>query len=593
LKVLADNFLGQMWNEENQINFQISLIQNRLYGHNEENGFSQQFLNGLSDSAKEIFTDYSYRLTFQEAKTIFEAKNYKDPPMRGRQSFNPFRKFGFIKLNKKILEITPLGNKFLSGDYDLSEIFFRSFLKWQIPNPDSSDYKLVHGYDIKPFIGVLHLIKKVNEISLTLGEKVKGISKIEFSLFCPTLVNYNDINPYAEKIISLRQKLKGEDRLLQKSILDEYKIAFAEEFLDSNDSCVVAKLLKNLDDYGDNAIRYFRLTRYLYIHGGGFYIDLEPRRAIEINALLNFDDAKSKSFSSISEYSDYFSDIAQPKLPWETIDTLHIIVANLIEDAKTLAKELGIDVRKFVDFTQLDEVSIKNLINELRSYRRELQDRKNNKKSQEIDEIKKYITELTNIFSANNKPVLLEKLLSLGLNALNDAIKIKPNYPVGDDNEPTFTAPGNIPDIECFYENFNAICEVTMLSSRDQWYNEGQPVMRHLRDFEIKYQGKQAYCLFIAPKLHRDTINTFWYSIKYEYEGAKQKIIPLSISSFILILNTLIEVKQSGNFFSHSTLSSLYDEILTKAYSLNDSNEWVSKIPNSINEWRMKLGISI
>ena len=118
---------------------------------------------------------------------------------------------------------------------------------------------------------------------------------------------------------------------------------------------------------------------------------------------------------------------------------------------------------------------------------------------------------------------MLEKLSSLGLHALNDALKIQPNYPVGDDNEPTFTAPANTPDIECFYQSFNAICEVTMLTGRDQWYNEGQPVMRHLRDFENKHQDKDSYCLFIAPKMHRDTINTFWTAIKYEYEGRTQK----------------------------------------------------------------------
>jgi hypothetical protein len=35
--------------------------------------------------------------------------------------------------------------------------------------------------------------------------------------------------------------------------------------------------------------------------------------------------------------------------------------------------------------------------------------------------------------------------------------------------------------------------------------------------------------------MHRDTINTFWYSVKYGYEGEgkdkQQKIIPLTIMS--------------------------------------------------------------
>jgi len=66
----------------------------------------------------------------------------------------------------------------------------------------------------------------------------------------------------------------------------------------------------------------------------------------------------------------------------------------------------------------------------------------------------------------------------LGLHSLNDAIAIVANHPVGDDNEPTSTAPANRPDTECFYNSFNAICEVTLLTNRSQWYNEGQPVMR-------------------------------------------------------------------------------------------------------------------
>ena len=44
--------------------------------------------------------------------------------------------------------------------------------------------------------------------------------------------------------------------------------------------------------------------------------------------------------------------------------------------------------------------------------------------------------------------------------------------------------------------------------------------MRHLRDFENTF-NKDSYCLFIAPKIHIDTLNTFWFSVKYEYQGKK------------------------------------------------------------------------
>jgi hypothetical protein len=244
-----------------------------------------------------------------------------------------------------------------------------------------------------------------------------------------------------------------------------------------------------------------------------------------------------------------------------------------------------------LDYSGLGESDLKIYAEDLRKYRRELQDNENHQNSQDVDKIKEYIANLEDIFNSEDKPIALEKLSSLGLNALNDALKIQPNYPVGDDNEPTFTAPANVPDIECFYEDHNAICEVTMLTGRDQWYNEGQPVMRHLRDFEDKHSDKNSYCLFIAPSLHRDTLNTFWTAVKYEYEGQKQRIIPLSINNFVEILKILVQIKQSGRTLKHDKLFYLYDEILELSGTSMNSSEWTKNIPNIIASWQKSFNL--
>jgi len=586
LQILKDGFVNIEWTRENQVNFQISLIQHRLYGHSEDGGFSNQFLTGLSSEHKEIFTDFSHNLTLEEAKAIFESKNYTDPSMRGRQSFNPFKKFGFVRLEDGILHITDFGEYFLSDEYDLSEIFFRSFIKWQLPNPDNTSYKLIDGYDIKPFVATLHLIKIVNSKWEALGNNPVGLSKKEFLLFAPTLINFENINNHAQKIIDLRLLQKDKTRQEQRDIFINYQQTFAGEFLETENSEKIRKLLSNLRDYGDNAIRYFRLTKLIFIRGNGHYIDLEERRSVEIESLLNFDNAKSKSFVSKDEYIYYISDISQPQLPWETPEKYIEIIEKLVEEIKKYEIDLekdSIDVKNYIAM-QADDLKI--YVAELRAYRKLLQNEENHKKSQDTEQIESYINNLENIFNFDDRPILLEKLSALGLHALNDAIKVKPNYPVGDDNEPTFTAPANTPDIECFYENFNTICEVTMLKSRDQWYNEGQPVMRHLRDFEDKYSDKTAYCLFIAPTLHRDTLNTFWTAIKYEYEGTKQKIVPLSINDFVSILKILVQIKSENKFLKHSEISRLYDEILDSSTSFNDASEWVQSVPSTISSWQ-------
>ena len=175
----------------------------------------------------------------------------------------------------------------------------------------------------------------------------------------------------------------------------------------------------------------------------------------------------------------------------------------------------------------------------------------------------------------------------MGLHALNDAKEIKPNYPVGDDNEPTSTAPGGMADIECYYDNFNAICEVTMLNGRDQWFNEGQPVMRHLRDFENI--NSNAYCIFIAPVIHLDSAETFWIANTIGYKGTKQRIAPITIKQFIAVLKVLKQLRELNIRFTHDKLQNLFDNIVNSARLTNNSDEWVININDIVKLWAAKL----
>ncbi len=242
--------------------------------------------------------------------------------MRGRQSINPIKKVGLARIDSGKIKITSLGEYLLKEDYDLGEMFFRSFLKWQLPNPASDDFKSEDGFCIKPFIATLHFIKEVNEKWQSLGKKSKGISKEEFALFVPTLIDYKEIDNQAQKVIDLRLLCEGKKQTEQKKIVEKYKIDFIKEFLKASNKTSVNQIVKNLKDYGDNTIRYFRLTRYFFIRGEGFYIDLEPRRHIEINSILKTDNAKPLKFKTDDEYLNYISYINQPILPWETIAEL-------------------------------------------------------------------------------------------------------------------------------------------------------------------------------------------------------------------------------------------------------------------------------
>lgn len=580
LKVLK-RLEGQEWTRETQRRYQIMLIQYKVYGYG-----SQQFYNGLSQNHFQLMSTLE-PISFNDAKEILESKNYEGGgDMRGRQSFNPLEKMGLAFLdNENKIRISAVGNYFLQDDYDLGNVFFKSFLKWQLPNPDSRDFRKEDGFNINPFIASLKLIFLVNKKWEKLGNNPVGMNKKEFSLFVPTLINYSNIETVAEEVIKLRAKLK-KLKTDKKEYFEKFSKEYLKNFLDSEDSRLVNAALKNTREYTDNIIRYFRLTRYIYIRGNGFYVDLEPRRSIEVISLLETYSGAAIEFETRDEYIKYLSNMALPVLPWDTSEKLGKIAKNLIEEIKNLEKIVNITKLKEIPLAKLTKEQLKGHIEELRSVRRRLQEDINYKESQELENIREYIEILKEkIYAMDNRPLALEKYITFALNALNDALEIKPNYPVGDDNEPTNTAPAGKPDIECFYKTFNSICEVTLLRNRSQWFNEGQPVMRHLRDFEEKNPDKKTICLFVAPALHIDTIETFWNSINHGYRGRRQKIIPLSLKQFVELLEVLVKFKEGNKIFSHEKLYALYAEILDLR-DISHSDEWIKAIPNRLKNWK-------
>lgn len=583
LKVVNENLIGEGWNEDTQIRLQILLIQEKLYKPLD-----------LTANEKKIYEDFDLEFSFEEAETIFNRQNYTDPAMRGRNSLSPLKKMGLIKISNDIISITSLGDYLLSDDYDFGYFLFRVFLKWEYRNP--SERTTNSNFNINPFISTLHLINKVNDIARNKNELVKGISKDEFMIFVQTLTNYENIDNYAQRLYDYRLYIKtiNDNTNLshqeKENLKKIRKIEILKILTNESDKNKLEKLLQNLKDYTDNTIRYFRATRYLYIRGGGYYIDLEPRRNIEIQALLSEYDGSSNLMTREEDYINYLSDITLPILPWETQNELNLIIDHLINELNELEIELGIKEIDYHKYKVNNIEILKTNIEILRNQRKKYFDAKKHNELQNIEEIQKCIHSLQNIRNLGDKPsIQLEKWSAMALHALNDAISINPNYPVGDDNEPLFTAPAGKADIECFYYEYNSICEVTMLTGRDQWYNEGQPVMRHLRTFEDTNNDKPSYCIFIAPRMHQDTINTFWFATKYEYEGIKQRIIPFTINQLVKILEILIKLKQANKTLKHSDIRNLFNNVVEITERVNNSGEWINAIPNVITQWENQI----
>jgi hypothetical protein len=478
-----------------------------------------------------------------------------------------------------------LGNLFLSEEYNISKVFLKSLLKLQFPNLWSERFGEDSGFDISPFIAILHLIKKTDYLTQN-----------EFSYFVPTLTEYKDIDKYAKIILRLRrEKIKS----IKDKIIDD----FLKEFYQSKKLSLTQ--INNLFDYGDNIMRYFRLTKYFrFIKNtlGSWKIDFEPARIKEITQLLNIYDGSIKRFDNLEDYLRYLSDITLPRLPWEidinkSVEIVMSLRDLLNEEYSTLTSSIKISLKKEFDLLYKKDLSklgigeVDKVIELIRLFRLKINQIK------EGETLRKNLVELKRIiFILKNKqefrkvdPIEFEYLIFQTLKIIDDEINIKTNSILDDEGKPIGFAPGGKPDIEGFYHTFNAIFEVTLDTSRSQVYRESMPIMRHLRDFENGNLDKESYCVFISPRIHEDTNNYFWFSVKHGYEGKKQKIVSLDLPNYIDILESFILAVEGNKNFNHKKLKEIFEKIISNAETQDSSTSWLGNVSANIQEWKKEI----
>ena len=564
---------GREWNLAAQTSFQIRLIQARLFGAHQN-----QFYRGLSQSDIDLMESVK-PISYKRAGQIFASKNYESPPMRGRGSFKPLEKFGFASLRKGCIRITATGKMLLAEDKDYGDIFLRAFLKWQLPNPLEPLFPAKQGYNIKPFVGVLRLIAAVNRLCAKAGEKQKGISFDEFRIFALSLIDWRKINKTAEEIMTFRRQLARVSRAGRPAFVEKAAGQFRPHFN-----------LRHSRDYADNAVRYFRMTKYVSLRGaeGNIYIDLEPARKVELSSLFKRDNAEPISdFRGFGgSYSNWMDFASKPDLPGETDRELSEAI-KLINTAIIKGGGVAVPIP-----AKASPAQKKKLRDKARAVRLTLIKQTEKSRLQNPDAAAELVAEMRQLSSRRYKgkmppSLALEHLTTKILDEiLNDAKEIRSNCPRGDDGEPTTTAPGGMADIECRYERFDAICEVTMLVRRTQWVHEAQPVMDHLLAFEKKQKGRRTYCLFIAPKIHKDSLNTFRFSATAGYEGMRQNFAPLSIEQFCDVADECIACMRERKQFTSERIQALLDMLARSVREMQTSDNWQRQIPAMIEKWK-------
>lgn len=583
LKVLSE-FAGKIFDDQTQSDFFRRCVQKRLYKPTGRTLKEPHLIAAVNEDSGDDISDE----ILNEIIAIFDSKEV-DSAGRGRTTAGIINRFGLsiAAISSGPVIITELGKEWLNGDLSDEKLFFRLLLKWQYPNPIEDGYD---DFDIKPFFGTLHVINKLNYKWKMAGNNPIGLSKDEYALFIPSLKKYSEIDSTVDEIIVFRNRLK----VLTGKTRTRFFINFINKRVTTifKSSDTLTKW-NDLKDYYDSSVRYFRLSNLIYRRGSNNYVDLNPNKKIEIAKLLSEDNASSEDFKSKDEYVDLLNNINLPILPWENEEDLAKINDNLVKSINSISTDLSLNkeystkilyIKRGVSNAYDENKCLESLIEHLRLL-------KLKEYRYEPSRLHEVIGGLESVQSRNHtcittRPSLdLEWFTSLSLLILNDAIDILPSYTLGDDGLPLGFTSGRS-DIECYYKTFNVIFEVTLQRSRDQWYTESQPVMQHLRDFEQKTNfEKDTYCIFIAPSIHRGTLNTFWNAIKYEYESRPQKIVPLTIMQYIKILSAVKAQFNLGNNLSSQKYKLLFDSFFINIQSNNSSNEWINSFEEVIKNW--------
>jgi hypothetical protein len=502
---------------------------------------------------------------------------------RGRTAVAVLNRFGLcIALQSHgPVVITPLGRKWLSGEIDDEQLFTRFLLRWQYPNPIEDGYA---GFDIKPFVAVINLISGVNKKISEYGNEPVGLSMDEYRLFALSLKTSSDINRAVSEILNSRQRAKslsGRDRADFVNNFFRSKVISIFGYTNEDN---LRKQIANLKDYADSSLRYFRITGLISVRGNGHYVDIAADKSAEAKSVIDTVSLPATHFSTEEDYLNYLGDLSGD-LPWQNEVDMRKISENLSFVLKTEAREANVAVDKVSISGESVAIQIEFLQKKLNDVRlHKLRSLRHN-----VDALDEAIAKLSTITNPHyevvtTRPSLdLEWFVSRALLVLNDALSIQPSFKIGDDGLPTGFR-SKISDIECVYDTFGLTVEVTLEAGRNQWYAEGQPVMRHLRDFEDKLGEKKASCIFIAPCIHRDTLNQYWTSNKYEYEGERQVIIPLTISEFVEFLKKSLEKIYAGTL-DHSTIRNFINGVAATVDEYTSSAEWRDNIKSLVETW--------
>ena len=428
-------------------------------------------LKRISDSEEETFTDTQLEeIILRSPQFHKEAGFTKGWDSRFDTWYKIIKEFGFIKysMNQPII-ITTTGHMLIdafkeipANNKKIQKVFLNALMKYQTNNPLRRN-----SNDNAPLPLLLEVIKLFHDDA---NESNAGLARHEL----PILICWNnhDARSVYEYIKNIRKErgFKCSDEYIYEKCL----------FLLGSSNRKSFKMKQICHEAVDEYIRKMRMSGLVSLRGNGRFLDINSFETETVDYVI----------SKYRTYNKYLSEDAYV----DYMGTIDIVILQLNQEENVES----VDIRKKTLYKYAKELPKDLIYQELLG----LCHRKESK-----NEVFKYI----------EAPTRLEFLTSIALVQSFTGLDVNPNYAVDDEGLPTYTAPGNSADIECFDKDYDSYFEVTLMCGRnDQVNNEIIPISRHLREFRDT-RREESFSVFIAPKIHQDANEAAeWQSMKYK-----------------------------------------------------------------------------
>lgn len=535
IQLLHENFSGLSWNKSTQ----------------------EQFIDKLAQS------------------DFFEVKGSPtDKAFSARDRINRAPKaLGFINL-KPHIELTEAGIAFVYGKRP-QEIFLRQLLKFQLPSPYHVEHQNIIGtFCIRPYLEILRLVRELEYITFD-----------EFKIFAVQMTDYHKFNTIKESILCFRQgkeENKGQYKRFVNSVWENAILEIHSDRIaagktrtrETNDASLkkfIATQKSNMRDYADACFRYLRYTGLISISHRSRSISIFSDKIVEVDFILSTVSRDPVFIDDIDAYKAHLFSANSPVLYTDNRDNIVDILMRIGSFTKRELADKNLDELKDLRdkiVKQHKDAVIHEQVAEIKSYALY---------SEIIDTFNEIISD-----EYYDAPLMFEYNTWRAMTML-DGGNIKGNFNFDDAGQPLSTAAGNMPDIECDYDDFSLSVEVTLQSGQRQYESEGEPVARHYGQLK-KRTGKDTYCLFIAPTINPATLAHFYglNHLSIALYGGKSKIIPLELDQFMRLIENSYNYKTQP---VPNDIRRFLDYAIKLCEKATDENHWRCGIQACVDTW--------